>query len=195
MTYDPTVPGPTQRISDTQLPIQTNFDQANTLFGVDHFEFNAPSENGKHKAATMPDQSGSPPTVGAAELSIYARTSGGDTFPFMRRDTGTTDIPVLPLKAFGECSVPGAVVTPNSFNISSVTRLGTGRYQFNFTTAFPDTDYAVLCSMAFSGATDGPLVAYNSAKLTTSVTIFLSRRDGGGFSDAATAITMSILRA
>ncbi len=194
MTYNPTVPGPAQRISDTQSPIQTNFDQLNVIFGLDHFEFDATSENGKHKSVTLPDQDGSPPATAVDEMAIYARTSDSETFPFMRRDTSTTDIPLLPIKAFGECSVPGAVLTANSFNISSVTRIGTGRYDFNFTDPLPDTDYTVLCAMSSSGSQ--PIISYeNSNKLTTSCRIQLIRQDGAGFTDSATLISVTILRA
>jgi hypothetical protein len=38
----------------------------------------------------------------------------------------------------------------SSYNVSSITRLGTGRYTVNFTTAFADTNYAVTATTQFN---------------------------------------------
>jgi len=194
MTYNPNTPLASERISDTQQPIRDNFFLANQIFGIDHFEFDAASNNGKHKEVTMPDRTATPPTTSASECAIYARTASSQTFPYMRRDASATDIPVIPIKAFGECTVPGAVLTANSFNVTSVTRVAVGRYQFIFTVPMPDTNYAVLCAMASSGSQ--PIISYSLPdKLTTSVVIQLIRQDGTGFTDAATRISMAVLRA
>lgn len=193
-TYNPNTPLASERISDTQQPIRDNFFLANQIFGIDHFEFDAASNNGKHKQVTLPDRTASPPATLASECAIYARTASSQTFPYMRRDASATDIPVLPLRAFGLCTVPGAVLEANSFNISSVTRIGVGRYQFNFAVAFPDTNYSVLCAMSSSGSQ--PIISYDlPTRLTTSIVIQLIRQDGAGFTDAATTITMAVLRA
>ena len=64
-----------------------------------------------------------------------------------------------------------------SFNVSSVTRLGTGRYTVNFTTAMSNANYAVSASCSPSGAnaalgvnifsTDGNVSWTTSAPTTT----------------------------
>jgi hypothetical protein len=41
-------------------------------------------------------------------------------------------------------------VIRSSYNVSSITRLGTGRYTVNFTTAFADTNYAVTAVTQFN---------------------------------------------
>lgn len=197
MTYNPNTPLASERISDTQQPIRDNFFLSNQYFGIDHFEFDAASNNGKHKQVTLPDRTATPPATIASECAIYARTASAQTFPYMRRDASATDIPVIPLKAFAECTVPGAVVTANSFNVSSVTRNGAGRYQFNFAVPMPDTNYAVLCTYSLSGTNPMPDISYNlPAKLTTSVEIQIIAGNGSGFTDSTVSvISMAVLRA
>lgn len=54
-------------------------------------------------------------------------------------------------KAWVSCSVSGSTVTVGaSFNVSSVTRSGTGGYTVNFTNSFVDTNYAI------AGIASGP---------------------------------------
>lgn len=48
-----------------------------------------------------------------------------------------------------------------SFNVSSVTRVSTGTYTVNFTSAFPDTKYAV------TGMTSSWAIAYTTLATTT----------------------------
>lgn len=58
-----------------------------------------------------------------------------------------------------------------SYNVSSVTRVGTGNYNVNFTTAFADTKY-VVCGFAEwatgVSATAGLVIGGDSRKTTTS---------------------------
>ncbi len=48
-----------------------------------------------------------------------------------------------------------------SFNVSSVTRLSTGRYQLNFTTAMPDVNY----SLAGTSSLDGTFAVSGAVRL------------------------------
>jgi uncharacterized protein YaiE (UPF0345 family) len=60
-------------------------------------------------------------------------------------------------------------------NVSSVTDLGTGTYQVNFTTAMPDTNYAVTGTCERNGEnSDNPLQSHRT-RTTTSVVINTSR--------------------
>ena len=69
----------------------------------------------------------------------------------------------------------GSVAIRSSFNVSSVTDLGTGDYRVNFTTAMPDANYAVTTS-----ATDFGWVAPNTYA-TGSVKLETTSESGGNF--------------
>jgi len=77
----------------------------------------------------------------------------------------------------------GTTATPStiraSFNVSSVTRNATGEYTINFTTAMPDTNYAMIGSSE-GGATRQPSVAYDQERsiTTSSMPIRLRENDG-----------------
>lgn len=163
MTYDPTVPAINTRIDATYNIVQNNFDQANTIFGVDHYEFDYsdPALRGLHIQTTFASLPNGPvpaPTPPLGFGAAYAKsvTSGSPskttTYPFYRRDGFTTDYPVIPIKAF--CTfitrnTNGAATIVNSFNITSVTRTAnTGQYVVVFTQPLPYeigvTEYSAL---------------------------------------------------
>ena len=55
-----------------------------------------------------------------------------------------------------------------SFNVSSVTRNGTGDYTINFTNALPDANYAVACANGSgAGNTVGSTAFFNGGAPTT----------------------------
>lgn len=67
-------------------------------------------------------------------------------------------------KAWVNFNGTGTVAIRASYNVSSLTDLGTGRYTINFTTAMPDTNYCWSCSAVGYGATEGVIaVAGNSS--------------------------------
>ncbi len=205
MTFNPEIPQAFQIIAQSQPQLLTNYQQLNLVYGddqplgdpdSDHFPFDDATQNArKHRKVRLPDTSSEPYTPLANEGVVYAKTdSDNETYPFWRRDTLSTDYPIVPIKAFGECTIATPpVLTANSFNIASVTRISVGQYRFDFSVAFPDADYVVQCSLSGGGAL--PIIVYDSAgKLTTSVLIDLIRQDGSGFTDAGNFISITILR-
>lgn len=64
----------------------------------------------------------------------------------------------------------GTIAARDSFNVSSIVDGGTGSYQVNAATAFPNTDYAILAS-GCSPSGGGPDI--NSPFVTSSSTIDL----------------------
>lgn len=152
----------------------------------DHFAFDDSSINSrKHRKIRLPESSATPYTPLAGEGVIYSALDGdGNTYLFWRRDTLTVDYPMVPTKVFGSCSVPAAVLLPNSFGISGVVRLASGQYRFDFSQAFADTNYTVICSPL---GTFGTPISYQS-KLTTSVVIRV------GSDGSASELSMQILR-
>lgn len=51
----------------------------------------------------------------------------------------------------------GTVAIRSSFNVSSITDNGTGRYTVNFTTAMPNTNYAAICNSACISVAQAPI--------------------------------------
>ena len=54
-------------------------------------------------------------------------------------------------KAWVNFNGTGTVAIRRAFNVSSITDLGTGYYQYNFTTAMPDENYCVVAHFAQNG--------------------------------------------
>jgi hypothetical protein len=106
-------------------------------------------------------------------------------FDTLQNAAGTVSVPVNTVvngsaKAwvnFNGTTSPGTIHA--SFNVSSVTRNNFGRYTVNFSTAMPDTNYAVGGS--FNSVTTGSSVQTKNTATTTSCT-FNSTSDSN-FSD------------
>ena len=86
--------------------------------------------------------------------------------------------------------VAGAVIRA-SYNVSSVTYIGTGDYTVNFTTAMPDTNYAVYTDLASSspggfksGISSASASAGTASNQTTSAIGVRSTSDSGSLLDA-----------
>lgn len=59
-----------------------------------------------------------------------------------------------------------------SFNVSSVTRLTTGRFQINFTNSLPDANYSVvsICCIDGTFGVSGSIRVCNTESMTTQLT-------------------------
>ena len=86
-----------------------------------------------------------------------------------------TDTPAIDglAKAWVKFNGTGTVAISGSFNVSTITDLGNGHYQVNFTNAMPDTNYAV--------------VMYNNANSTTSNPFALGNQYAGGMGNFTTS--------
>ncbi len=169
MSYTTNVPQATQRIADTQAPIQTNFNLANTYFAIDHVAFNAASNNGKHKYVTLIDETASPPTPGASEGAIYGKTTGGITQPFYRRDgfAGAPEYNLMPIRAYG--TFTGAGATVNAFNLTSGAFVVNAGYTMTMpANVVSGSSYGVLVTSSFTGF--NPILA--PAYIITNATTF-----------------------
>lgn len=92
MSYNPAIPTPTDKLSTSQGDILGNFSSANTVFGVDHFEFDA-INGGKHKHVNMPVKSGgTAPTTASGEGAIYTVASGSNSDMYYTRDAEATNV-------------------------------------------------------------------------------------------------------
>lgn len=154
MTYDPTVPAASQRISDTQAPIQNNFTVLNDIFNEDHFNYDdasgdppPPGLRGFHRMSTYSELGGDPtafPDIG----TVYTKDNGdGRTDLFYRYDDDTLgNSKILPLSATKvmcawNVAVADGIVAPaqifQAYNISSITKSTAANF-FSFTFVFAD---------------------------------------------------------
>lgn len=124
-------------------------------------------------------------------ISSYADSDALDLFNV------TGSAPVYACRAW--CNFNGTTNTINaSGNISSVTDQGLGDYQFNFTTAMPDVNYAWSCS--WDGARGQSAWAANpnaspSWHLTTSLRIEWENTYADTYANAdLTTATMMVIR-
>lgn len=77
MAYNPSIPQATDALSQSQLDILNNFTSIGTTFDVNHVDFNAGADAGKHKYIQLPVQGANPPAVfGSGEVAIYSFLSG-----------------------------------------------------------------------------------------------------------------------
>ena len=88
-------------------------------------------------------------------------------------------------KAWVNFNGTGTVAIRRAFNVSSITDNGTGAYTVNFTTAMPDTNYAITCYNRSDGtATNYSYVlTSNSTDTKTTSALGVSTRytsSGGG---------------
>lgn len=220
MTYNPTIPAINTRIDATYNLITTNFDQANTIFGEDHYEFNAtlPAERGKHKQVTLIALPNGPvpiPNPPAGEGSAFSvNTSTGmpaisTTYPFYKRDALASGLqyPMIPIKAFATFiprTTNGVATLVNSFNISAITRTGTGVYRVQFTEALPFelgvTEYSILSGsgvpptlnrvIPFLNTDTGGGVVFNGAEFQ--LDLFLANSNTRG--DSASRVSIAVVQ-
>ena len=75
----------------------------------------------------------------------------------------------------------------NSFNVSSVTRNGTGDYTITFATAMPNANYATVGAVQNSTSNYGWCFTpnYNAAPTTSAVRVGTSNAGGSSLSDVA----------
>lgn len=101
--------------------------------------------------------------------------------------TGQPDIDGL-CKAWVNFNGTGTVAIRASYNVTSITDRGTGRYTANFTTAMSDNDYSVICI----GDNDGYMYITEGNTSTTSVGVDANNMSNGGTD--RTQISVAVFR-
>lgn len=78
-----------------------------------------------------------------------------------------------PIKAWVNFNGTGTVSIRGSYNVASITDLGTGHYRVNFTDALEDTNYAITVNGAYSDLhTDRHAIPVYNTRTTTSFQIY-----------------------
>lgn len=86
----------------------------------------------------------------------------------------------------------GGILGTGSFNVLSVTRLGTGDYRINFAAAQPDTNFAVLAQSGPATDTSSVLAMPVTERNLTNCRVLL--RNDGGLQRDSSYIAVAILR-
>lgn len=151
MTYNPSIPQANDIISQSQGQILTNFNQANTIFDVDHVTFdNATVANrGKHDKSTYVELAADPVTA-FNEVAVYSKDTGTQPDVFVRlENNGTVErMTGGGITAAAYCSFVGATgaLQANSFNVTGVVRPFAGQYTVTFTRPFTNANYVAVVS-------------------------------------------------
>lgn len=90
---------------------------------------------------------GNAATASSATTAASATTASacsGNSATATKLTTASGSAPSYSFRAWGSLNGTGTPALRASGNVSSVTDLGVGRYQINFTTAMPDANYAIL---------------------------------------------------
>lgn len=99
------------------------------------------------------------------------------------------DLKLMP-KAFGSfTTVASPVVSGESFNISGVAKVSTGRYTVSFTSAMSDVDYTV--TLSYMDASETIFLCMLSSKVVGSFNISL-KDSGGSLSDASETVDIVV---
>jgi hypothetical protein len=104
---------------------------------------------------------------------------------------GTQSVPVATVaqgsaKAWVNFNGTGTVAIRASFNVSSITDQSTGQYAVNFTTALPDTNYAVVAMGGDSASVYGEIVHARNPieQSTTAVQILITGNTASARADS-----------
>lgn len=110
--------------------------------------------------------------------TVKSSTTGAPTF----QNTSGTEIGQL-CRAWVNFNGSTAAIRA-SFNVSSVTRTGTGDYTVNFSNSLPDANYACVTGSSNNSGIFGTMsgINYNTAPTASACRIYATN-DGGGAND------------
>lgn len=165
MSFNPSIPQPTDIPSESQGQILTNFTQLNTIFSNNHVTFNAAANNGKHTFCQFPEQ-GAAPATAVNEGAIYTRQGVSAVAElFFRRESSGTELGLT--GAPTTTAIVGGTVygytTPFGFTVNWGTGVtaGTGFWQVTYAIAFT-TVIAVIPTLFTNSSMSGPSVVTNT---------------------------------
>ena len=159
--------------------------------GTGTFTIESPATN-TDRTLTLPDEAGTILTTtgdgsGLTGISSYADSDALSLFNV------TGSAPVYACRAWvnfdGTTNVGGNCTVRASGNVSSVTDNATGEYRINFSTAFPDNDYAVAPTQ---GDNQGRGIIRTDEYNTSNVKVFVRRYDQDAAADDGTVCAIIV---
>jgi len=145
MAYKNDSPKATDKINVSQLDIKNNFAEIKTLVDVNHETF-GDAEQGKHVKVDLTDQTASPPTSAAGEVTLYS--NAGELC--LSKDGGAEiDITTATLAATGRCKLPCGLEM--KWGTGSITS-GASTATITFAAAFTNNCYSIqITPTSFTG--------------------------------------------
>lgn len=133
MTYNPNIPQASDKISQSQSDILTNFTQLDLIFDNDHFKYSAGANNGFHRQVQFPTIP-TPPVVAGVGSALYtAADAGGKTQLFFKnflqtiQVTGVTGTLAAATNSF--ITLPGGIIV--AWGTDTGASSGSGVYSIN----------------------------------------------------------------
>ena len=185
MSFTSGVPADGASLNSTRVPIRNNFTNYFNTISVNHGAPNT-ANVGKHNFVEMPVQAAVPATL-AGEGGLYTKDLNGSSILYYQRDAAVAvNQPVLPMATatFILRNTNGAATLVMGYNVTSVTRTGTGQYTVVMSVTLPyvsgTTEYAIL--FGFQGVpTDSAALVYSIANTGSESTSFkIQIRDATG---------------
>ena len=124
-------------------------------------------------------------------LADVVQGSTANTPPVFKDGNGTT-IGTL-CRAWVNFNGTGTVAIRASFNVSSITDLGTGSYTINFTTAMTDANYAVSGTSGWNSASPKAALSPRETSFSTS-NVIIDCFDMGATNNDSSQIGVAIFR-
>jgi hypothetical protein len=128
--------------------------------------------------------------------------AGSLTISTLKNDTGvlaTQNGMTGIAKAWVSFNGTGTVAIRDSFNVSSITDLGTGSYTVNFTTAMPNANYSTNVTAGFTAGSGGLVGVANFSRQAdatvapTTSAVTVSTITGGGSAVDTVYVNVSVI--
>ncbi len=153
-TYFPSIPQATDRPSDSQALILSNFEALNNMVSRNHTPMSDTANSGKHEFLQMPQQT-SAPSTGADEGGLYTKDVSGSTELFYREESDGAERQIT--SAFtaatnGFATLPGGL----TFQWGRVNGVGNGD-NVNFTTPFNAVPFNVQLTIIQQSAAENTI--------------------------------------
>src|SRR3990167_9216318 len=109
MPYDPNIPAATQRLKDSQGPMQNNFAGIQAAFSVNHGAIGGPSE-GKHTKLLFPVGAGQVVADASSQIVMYSKISTDTGVPEIFVNKTVVAANGIPFTASGSAVTGGVTI-------------------------------------------------------------------------------------
>ena len=145
MTFSTQVPVASQSPQLFPAQANVNFTRLKTIINADHvFNDSTQTTDGVHRQVTLINRA-TPVSLPVGTNGIMYSFLDGAGQTQLRFYNGNTDVQITGSNILAMVNfngISGAVIR-KQFNVSSITRLSTGKYKLTFTNSLPNTNYIV----------------------------------------------------
>lgn len=172
-TYNANIPTGTVNLDEDYINLRNNFQQLNTSFGKDHYEFdNATSSNGYHKAVHLVQQVAPAAVAGAGSLYCTTVNDGINNDQTLYYKTGANRIIQLTRNFVPVAASSGYTFLPGGLIIqwATIAAVGTTLTSRTFTSMslipFPNSCFSMQATMYDAAATGTNVLILSSVTAT-----------------------------